>query len=559
MSKIWFWITPLALVLLLSPMVSVAQSTAAPRDWITWGYDQERTGWNRGETVLSKDNVSGLKLKWSTQLSTQPKEVALSTLTAPLVVEGVNTPQGRKTLVFVVGSDDTVFAIDADSGKVLWQKTFPNKLMPKQAATWLCSNTQNATPVIDRQKAVIYLNTSDGKLRGLGLSDGEDRIIPTDFVAPFARNWSLNLIDDVIYSPSARGCGGVMAHFSAIDISDPAHPQVSRFYTSGGRPAGAWGRGGMVKGPKGIYAQTADGLFDPSSGIYGETVLALAPKELRVVDSFTPSNWPYLNDKDLDLGSASPVVFPFQKWTLLGSIAKEGVLYLLDANELGGKAPEHSKPLYQSPRLGNDEEMLGGRGVWGAMATYADPQGQRFLYVPMWGPPSKNGPRYKYSYGDAPNGSVMAFEVSVEGDKPSLTPAWISRDMHVPDPPVVANGVVYAIQTGENTVQNPNRPGGDVTGGGTGGGRGPAPQAGGQQGGQGGAQSAAAMLQAARFRSTPVSNLVLYAFDAQTGKQLYSSEKIITSWVHYSEPVVAVGKVFVVSWDAHVYAFGLNQ
>jgi outer membrane protein assembly factor BamB len=553
MLRTCFWITPLALVWLLSPMVSFAQSTAAPRDWITWGYDQERTGWNRGETVLSKDNVSGLKLKWSTQLSTQPKEVALSTLTAPLVVEGVNTPQGRKTLVFVVGSDDTVFAIDADSGKVLWQKTFPNKLTPRQAATWLCSNTQNATPVIDRQKAVIYLNTSDGKLRGLGLSDGEDRITPTDFVTPFARNWSLNLIDDVIYSPSARGCGGVMAHFSAIDISDPAHPQVSRFYTSGGRPAGAWGRGGMVKGPKGIYAQTADGLFDPSSGIYGETVLALASKELRVVDSFTPSNWPYLNDKDLDLGSASPVVFPFQKWTLLGSIAKEGVLYLLDANELGGKAPEHSKPLYQSPRLGNDEEMLGGGGVWGAMATYADPQGQRFLYVPMWGPPSKNAPQFKYTYGAAPNGSVMALQVSVEGEKPSLIPAWISRDMHVPDPPVVANGVVYAIQTGENTVQNPNRPGGDVTGGG----RGSAPQAGGQQGGQGAAPSAAAMLQAAKFRATPVSNLVLYAFDAQTGKQLYSSEKIVTSWVHYSEPVVAVGKVFVVSWDAHVYAFGL--
>jgi len=555
MSRICFWITPLALVLPLLPMVSFAQSTAAPRDWTTWGYDQERTGWNKGETVLSKDNVSGLKLKWSTQLSTQPKEVVLSTLTSPLVVEGVNTPQGRKTLVFVVGSDDTVFAIDADSGRVLWQKTFPNKLTPKQAASWLCSNTQNATPVIDRQKAVIYLNTSDGKLRGLGLSDGEDRITPTDFVTPFARNWSLNLIDDVIYSPSARGCGGVMAHFSAIDISDPAHPQVSRFYTSGGRPAGAWGRAGMVKGPKGIYAQTADGLFDPASGIYGETVLALAPKELRVVDSFTPSNWQYLNDKDLDLGSASPVVFPFQKWTLAGSVAKESVLYLLDANELGGKAPEHSKPLYQSPRLGNDEEMLGGRGVWGAMATYADPQGQRFLYVPMWGPPSKNGPRFKYSYGDAPNGSVMAFQVSVEGDKPSLTPSWISRDMHVPDPPVVANGVVYAIQTGENTVQNPNRPGGDVTGGGRGG---QGAQGGGQQGGQGAAPSAAAMLQAAKFRATPVSNLVLYAFDAQTGKQLYSSEKIITSWVHYSEPVVAVGKVFVVSWDAHVYAFGLN-
>ena len=90
-------------------------------------------------------------------------------------------------------------------------------------------------------------------------------------------------------------------------------------------------------------------------------------------------------------------------------------------------------------------------------------------------------------------------------------------------------------------------------------------QGGGQQAaagggsGQGAAAAAAAALQAAKFRATPVSNLVLYAFDALTGKQLYSSEKIITSWVHYSEPVVAMGKVFVVSWDAHVYAFGLKQ
>ena len=69
----------------------------------------------------------------------------------------------------------------------------------------------------------------------------------------------------------------------------------------------------------------------------------------------------------------------------------------------------------------------------------------------------------------------------------------------------------------------------------------------------------AAAAEAAKFRATPVSNLVLYAFDAETGKQLYSSDKIITSWVHFSEPVVALGKVFVVSWDAHVYAFGLRQ
>jgi outer membrane protein assembly factor BamB len=539
----------------LLPIGTYAQSAAA-RDWLSWGYDQERTGWNRGETTLSPDNVSRLELKWSTQLSTPPREVVLSTLTAPLVAEDVATPQGRKTLVFVIGSDDTVFAIDAGTGKVAWQKSYPNKLTPRQPATWLCSNSQNATPVIDKQKAILYLNTSDGKLRGLSLGDGEDRIPPTDFVVPYARNWSLNLIDDVVYSPSARGCGLAMANIAAMDVSDPAHPRLSRLYTSGGRPSGPWGRGGVVRGPKGIYTQTADGLFDPGSGIFGETVMALAAKELRIVDSFTPENWRYLNSKDLDLGAAGPVVFPFRDRTLVASAAKEGVVYLLDANALGGETPDHSKPLYQSARLGNDEVLLGGRGVWGAMATYEDPQGQRFLYVPMWGPPSKNAPPFKHQYEDAPHGSVMAFQVSAEGEKVSLIPEWISRDMHVPDPPVVANGVVYAIQTGENTVQNPGRPGGESVGGrGSGPGQ-SAPAA--ARGPVDPAAAAAAVLQSAKFRATPVSNLTLYAFDAHTGKQLYSSEKIITSWVHFSEPVVAMGKVFVVSWDAHIYAFGLK-
>jgi outer membrane protein assembly factor BamB len=571
MFKVYSAITVFVLVALLFVPAGSAQAPTAS-DWLTWGYDQERTGWNKEETTLSKENVSRLALRWTAQLSTPPRETVLSTLTAPVVVEGVITPQGQRTLLFVLGSNDTVFAIDADGGKVVWQKAFPNTLTPAQPATWLCSNSQNATPVIDKQKGIIYFNTSDGKLRGLSLSTGDERLTPTDFVTPFARNWSLNLIDDVIYSSTARGCGGAIANISAMDVSDPAHPHLSRLYTSGGRPAGAWGRGGVVRGPKGIITQTADGLYDPAAGIYGETVMALAPKELRIIDSFTPTNWKYLNTKDLDFGSAGPVVFPFQGRTLVATIAKEAVLYLLDANSLGGD--DHSTPLYQSTRLGNDEEMLGGRGIWGSIATAADPQGQRFLYVPMWGPPSKSAPPFQFRYGDAPQGSVMAFQVSGQDGKLSLTPTWISRDMHVPDPPVVANGVVYAIQTGENTVQNAGRPGGDVTGVVAAGGRGGADPgaargaargaqaAGAARGGRGGGDAAAAAATAqaaAKFRATPVSNLVLYAFDAQTGKQLYSSEKIIPGWVHYSEPVVAAGKVFVVTWDARVYAFGLSR
>jgi outer membrane protein assembly factor BamB len=481
----------------------------------------------------------------------------------------VKMARGTKNLVFLLDADDTVFALDADTGKVLWQKSFPNPLAPARPATWLCSNTVNDTPVIDRARNILFLITSDGKLRGLNLSDGTDRMKPTVMVESFARAWSLNLIDGVVYTTSGRGCGQfpgqlpqplpvydtapaaagptaarptlvfkgpiVTPAVSAMDVGDLAHPQLTRFFTSGSKSSGPWGRGGVTEGPKGtIITQTADGFYDPAAGDFGETVLKLAPKAARVLDSFTPGNWRTLNLHDLDLGSASSDVFAFQNRTLIAVAGKEGFLYLLDAADLGGGSPSHSTPLYKSPQLGNDaaEGIDPGQGVWGAITSYETPDGKRFLYLPMWGPPSKDAPPFQSSSGAIPHGSIMAFQVAAESGKVSLIPQWTSPDLTVPDPPVVANGVVYAIQTGEQTIQNPARmPGLNYV------------------------SKDNPLL--GKFRAMPVGHLILFAFDAETGKQLYSSNETVPNWTHFNEPVVALGKVFVVTHDAHVYAFGL--
>jgi outer membrane protein assembly factor BamB len=114
------------------------------------------------------------------QISTTPKEYILSTMTAP-VVATVNTPQGPAARVCVVGSDNTVFAIDAATGKIAWQKANPNTLKEPNQGDYRCPNTQNATPVIDKEAGIIYVSTSDGKLRGFSILDGEDRIPPTNF------------------------------------------------------------------------------------------------------------------------------------------------------------------------------------------------------------------------------------------------------------------------------------------------------------------------------------------------------------------------------------------
>src|SRR5713226_1423599 len=126
MLKISISSPAIVLASLLFARACSAQNIAPSRDWTTWGYDQERTGWNKGETSLSKSNVSRMKLLWNTQLNTPPQGIILSTLTAPLVAEGLRTPQGLRNLLFLLGADDTIFALDTDTGKVFWQRTFAN-------------------------------------------------------------------------------------------------------------------------------------------------------------------------------------------------------------------------------------------------------------------------------------------------------------------------------------------------------------------------------------------------------------------------------------------------
>ena len=68
--------------------------------------------------------------------------------------------------------------------------------------------------------------------------------------------------------------------------------------------------------------------------------------DLDLADYFAPGNWKELTGKDLDMGSASPVSFPYKRFNLLAGGIKEGVVYLMDGDSLGGK--DHRTPLFVS-------------------------------------------------------------------------------------------------------------------------------------------------------------------------------------------------------------------
>ena len=63
----------------------------------------------------------------------------------------------------------------------------------------------------------------------------------------------------------------------AMDLNSSERP-ISRFFTSTARPNGAWSRAGLAWAFDSLFVQTADGVWNPSQGLWGQTLLRLAPK-----------------------------------------------------------------------------------------------------------------------------------------------------------------------------------------------------------------------------------------------------------------------------------------
>ena len=56
-----------------------------------------------------------------------------------------------------------------------------------------------ARHLLDRRAVRVHM--ADGRLHGLDISSGESKLNPPpEFVTPYSRNWSLNLIDGVMYT-----------------------------------------------------------------------------------------------------------------------------------------------------------------------------------------------------------------------------------------------------------------------------------------------------------------------------------------------------------------------
>ncbi len=433
--------------ILLTALASASLAFAA--DWPTDGGNPQRTAWQQDETILNKSNVGNMKLIWSIKLDNVPRE--MHSLFPPVIAGQVKTANGNKQIAVEAGSSDNLFGIDVATGTVIWSKHFDyQNEKPQQASRDpLCPGGLVATPVLGPPdpsgNRLVYAASSDGRLHTLSVADGEDKAPPAPFLPPNAKAYALNYSDNYIYSTTAQGCGGNPNRFWDINLADN---KVNSFEPRGG--GGLWGRTGAAIGFDGsVYAPTGDGEFNPAEKMYSEALVAVSTKDLQLKDYYSPPNAAFMWKRDLDM-QVTPAVFKYKGRELVATSSKECRLFLLDGENLGGA--DHRTALFRSPLVCNEEVNFAAAGVWGAMASWEDPAGTRWVLAPFWGPVH---PQFKapISYGPVTTGAIVAFKVEEHEGKTVLAPAWLSRNMDMAEPPVIANGIVFAYGSGESNIQ----------------------------------------------------------------------------------------------------------
>jgi outer membrane protein assembly factor BamB len=492
-------------------------------DWLTDAGNPQRTNWQKDETILTKQNVGNLKILWKLKFDNATRQ--MHSLLPVLIADRIPTRNGPRQIVLAAGVSDNLYAIDVDLGEIIWKKHFdyPPPARSGRPTDPLCPGGQTATPVIGPAQPSgarpVYALAGDGALHTLDLATGEETSPPIPFGYPNGKAYALNLWNNVIFTTTSQGCAGNPNQIWALDLNDP-QKKVMTFNPGSG---GLWGRAGAAIDSNGVaWAPTGDGTYDLAAKRYGNGLIGarVEGSDLKLKDWYIPSNWAWLVKKDLDM-QVTPAIFNYKGRELMVTGSKECRVYLLDTKSAGGE--DHQTPVYRTPLMCNEEVNFASAGIWGSMSTWEDAKGTRWILVSFWGP---SHPDFKVpvSYGPVKRGAIVAFRLEEKNGKLQLTPAWMSRDMDHAEPPVVANGIVFAYGSGEDTTQAyPDR----------------------------GLDDSSPLRIAASGHAT------LYAFDAETGKELYSSGDQIASFAHWGGLSVANGRVYLGTFDSVLYCFGL--
>jgi hypothetical protein len=347
----------------------------AQQPLVTSRADTSRDGANTNETLLTPANVN--KAGFGRLFSTPIDYVALA---QPLYVPNLNIPgRGVSDVVYVATQADSVYAIDANSGAQIWQASLLNggttasgTYLPCGTAPGFSQEGISGTPVIDTGTNTMYLvakTVFNGKVRhqlhALDITTGNEQpgspvLITAKSVSKAGKLVNFNslhqknrpgllLRNGILYIGfGSNYCNDANSGWVlSYDVSNLS--QLNVFNTSpdwGLTSIWQAGVGLAADGDGYLYVETAEcgshGYDLPNGGeSYCNSVIKLAP-DLSVTDYFTPANVAYLDVNDFDLSSTGTIILPPQPGPYPNELiasGKQGVVYVLDRDSLGGFSP----------------------------------------------------------------------------------------------------------------------------------------------------------------------------------------------------------------------------
>ena len=188
-----------------------------PQNWLAHGrtYDEQRFS---PLTTINTDSVSKLGLAWYLDLGTNRGLEA-----TPIVVDGV---------IYVSGAWNIIYAIDARSGKLLWQHD------PETSRVWVAEYAVH--DAVSRGLAVwdgkVIAATLDGRLFALDATNGGLlwSVLTIDRSKPYTITGAPRVIKGRVIIGNSGADYGVRGYLSAYDVSNGELDW--RFYTVPGDP-----------------------------------------------------------------------------------------------------------------------------------------------------------------------------------------------------------------------------------------------------------------------------------------------------------------------------------
>jgi hypothetical protein len=390
--------------LLLVALALFGPLASAQVNVTTYHNDPGRSGANTQETLLYPANVNS---KQFGKLFTSAVDGYV--YAQPLYMANIAIAGGKHNVLYVATEHDSVYAIDADSGVVYWQKS----LIPSGGRTVNgsadivagCDDTVpeigiTGTPVIDPATNTLYVvaasmvgGSAVQYLHALDLASAAEKFgapaLIQAAVPGSAGDAKLSIVSfNPLFENQRAGLllenGHVIIAWASHCDADPWHGWVMSYgagtlaqeavynSTPNGGEGGIWMSGGGVAADAAgnLFFTTGNGDWNGTTDL-SDSVVKLGPPAngaFPVLDYFTPFDQASLAAGDIDVASSPPILLPTlpSGLQLLAQMGKTGTIFVLNRANLGKYCVQSTPACTNGDPQIVQEIPNATTGVWGS-------------------------------------------------------------------------------------------------------------------------------------------------------------------------------------------------